>query len=234
MNKRLLTPFLMVALVMILTIIVTAIEVNVFHNVPSFYVSICLIAVGSSLTTLWRAWKDDCLEQQRNAGLSSYARSQPTSKGGFLHRPGDLKRQMPEQPPEDDHQGSVHHYGDGLSFYTFSRLVGVPKYVKNVTIADSPNLIDVAAIHGGRAGKMGVFLMPRPNRHGDIMMRMKLAGVNMTQMFVHGFVTSRGVFVDRVEGAAIAKAAGQLLPGHESITYLTSEDLWEDEGGKET
>jgi len=202
MNKRLRYPVLGLIAVTALTAIVTILEIKVFHNVPSPYVSICFIAIGISIATVMRAWKDDRAARELNLSKPSYARSHPTAKGGFLHRPGDLKRQMPEQPPEDDHQGSVHHYSDGLSFYTFNRLTGAERYSENAASPGSPNVIDVAAIHGGRAGKMGVFLMPRPNRHGDIMMRMKLAGVNMTQMFVHGFVTSRGVFVDRVEGAA--------------------------------
>ncbi len=227
MSKRLITPFLATSLVIILTIIVTAIEVGAFHNVPSFYVSICLIALGSSLTTLWRAWKDDCVEQQRNADGPSYARQGPTAKGGYLWRPGDLKRQAPEQSPEHEHRGSVHYYGDGLSFYATHRLAGAPQYANNAIFPDTPNAIDVAAVQAERSGKLGIFLMPRPNRHGDIMTKMKYHGVNMSQMTVHGFVTTRGVFVDRVKGAEIAKAAGQLLPGHENIDYLTSEDLWE-------
>lgn len=38
-----------------------------------------------------------------------------------------------------------------------------------------------------------------------------------------GFLTSTGRYVDRVEGARIAVAAGQCDP---SLTYLTSEDVY--------
>jgi len=44
--------------------------------------------------------------------------------------------------------------------------------------------------------------------------------------FTQGFLTNRNRFVDRVEGLALARANGQLLPGHEGDTELFSESLW--------
>lgn len=44
---------------------------------------------------------------------------------------------------------------------------------------------------------------------------------------VQGFLTSRGDFVDRVEGFGIAYAAGQLKNGYSRFGYLFSEDYRE-------
>lgn len=41
-----------------------------------------------------------------------------------------------------------------------------------------------------------------------------------------GFVTSRGRFVDRIEGKKIAAAAGQLLERASTSSKLFSEDVW--------
>ena len=41
-----------------------------------------------------------------------------------------------------------------------------------------------------------------------------------------GFLTSDGRFVDRVEGLAIALAAGQVITKHGNPNQLFSEDMW--------
>jgi len=44
--------------------------------------------------------------------------------------------------------------------------------------------------------------------------------------YVQGFLTSKGMFVDREEGAAMAIAAGQVEEGAQISKCLTSEDLY--------
>ena len=49
-----------------------------------------------------------------------------------------------------------------------------------------------------------------------------------------GFVTSDGRYVDRIEGLAIAKAAGQIAFKHGNPDRLYSEDLWNVDGSPYT
>jgi len=67
----------------------------------------------------------------------------------------------------------------------------------------------------------------RPKRHPDVILLMVQAGLPtpVTKDATQGFLTSEGRFVDRIEAAGIALAAGQIAQlrwGEE----LFSEDLW--------
>lgn len=65
--------------------------------------------------------------------------------------------------------------------------------------------------------------MPKPNRHHDVI-RM-IGGIYGKD--VQGFITSTGRFVDRVEGLALALAAGQVLDvDNIRAGRLFSEDVW--------
>lgn len=76
-----------------------------------------------------------------------------------------------------------------------------------------------------------VWTLPRPARHHVLIAAWGWAhyGAKPGRIDQHdqGFVTSKGRFVDRKEGAAIAVAAKQILPRWENPpTNLTSEHLW--------
>ena len=67
--------------------------------------------------------------------------------------------------------------------------------------------------------------MPAPFRHCDVIQRAVSLGLDCPiRSEEQGFLTSGGVFVDRVKAAEIAVVAGQVarLPQGR----LTSEDLW--------
>lgn len=68
--------------------------------------------------------------------------------------------------------------------------------------------------------------LPRPSRHGDIIKHI-VTDLDMedTHDFEQGFTTSSGRYVDRIEGAAIAIAAGQITE-LKWPPNLFSEDLW--------
>jgi len=83
--------------------------------------------------------------------------------------------------------------------------------------------------------------LPKPFRHEDIVWILASAKnhpskYNQTDFYeihpggseVQGFYTNQRPFVDRYEGAAIAKDSGQLLTGRLQFqsTTLFSEDLW--------
>lgn len=77
--------------------------------------------------------------------------------------------------------------------------------------------------------------VPRPGRHHDVI-RVLFSRWPEGAPFAgtQGFMTSRGRFVDRREGAKIAYNAGQLLPDElarrgrtpETHDKLFSEDMW--------
>lgn len=76
-----------------------------------------------------------------------------------------------------------------------------------------------------RVGAMTVS-MPRLKRHGDIMRELGRVGINyIAGPDDQGFLTSKGRFVGRFEGADIALAARQI----KTLRFppqLYSEDLW--------
>lgn len=68
-------------------------------------------------------------------------------------------------------------------------------------------------------------------RHPQCMYAMiSITGLRSTEPevgeYVQGFLTSENRFVDRVEGAKIALASGQITELNYSKTKLYSEDLW--------
>lgn len=70
-----------------------------------------------------------------------------------------------------------------------------------------------------------VYTLPKPMRHHNIIKYMRDKGLPRKSVRNQGFVTNDGKFVDRLEGAAIALASGQI----EELSYppnLFSEDLW--------
>jgi hypothetical protein len=70
-----------------------------------------------------------------------------------------------------------------------------------------------------------MWALPAPCRHFHLFALAALQGTE-SEPCTQGFVTSAGVFVDRVEALAIAKAAGQRVNKNGSPKELYSEDLW--------
>jgi len=68
-----------------------------------------------------------------------------------------------------------------------------------------------------------VWAVPRPGRHSDVNRIAIRSGVRLAEGSVQGFVLSSGRFVDRLEAAKIALAAGQI---EEPTDVLYSEHLW--------
>ena len=82
--------------------------------------------------------------------------------------------------------------------------------------------IDRAAIsHNG-----GVFDVPRPGRHHDVIALMRNLGIPAPIRGLQGFITSAGRFVDRMEAATIATVAGQIKEKTGPTHVLFSEDMW--------
>lgn len=78
-----------------------------------------------------------------------------------------------------------------------------------------------------------VCFVPRPGRHHNVIREMAAAGVPIPIVGVQGFITSDGLFVDRVTANRIAVIAEQTLPTPcNGIPFETvgrdlySEDLW--------
>lgn len=77
-------------------------------------------------------------------------------------------------------------------------------------------IVSAAVLHCG--------VIATGHHHGECMR--KLPKDRIKAYDVQGFLTSRGDFVDRVEGFGIALAAGQLDEGgYSRFGYLYSEDL---------
>jgi len=70
--------------------------------------------------------------------------------------------------------------------------------------------------------------VPRPGRHHTVIHMMVAEGFPTEALSLsnQGFVTSTGRFVDRYEGARIARAAGQIVREPTPPDMLTSEDVW--------
>lgn len=73
-----------------------------------------------------------------------------------------------------------------------------------------------------------VHTVERPGRHHDIIRELAEAGFKTPIGGVQGFVTSKGVFVDRKEALTIALDSKQVTIDkcHAPKTGLFSEDLW--------
>lgn len=72
------------------------------------------------------------------------------------------------------------------------------------------------------------FSLPPPARHHSVAIAMSNAGLPRAShdLSTQGFLTSRGRWVDREEGAKIARAAGQIKVKTGPEYMLFSEDLW--------
>lgn len=73
-----------------------------------------------------------------------------------------------------------------------------------------------------------IYSVPRPGRHHTVIKMMYDDGFPTEAMALknQGFVTSAGRFVDRYEGARVARAAGQIIREPTPPDMLTSEDVW--------
>lgn len=72
-----------------------------------------------------------------------------------------------------------------------------------------------------------VISMPKPARHGEVWKQFCLINPYLDGgIFVEGFLTSRGRFVDRPEGARVADNAHQRTRFTGPANKLFSEDLW--------
>lgn len=94
----------------------------------------------------------------------------------------------------------------------------------STTPAAAPERIVAAALrHAGV-----VFSIAPPARHHTVIRLMMGLGLDMEAAHVdnQGFLTSHGRFVDREEGARIARAANQLIREPTPWYMLTSEDVW--------
>ena len=73
--------------------------------------------------------------------------------------------------------------------------------------------------------KGGIFSAAKPFRHDEVV-RIALMTDSRPLTGTMGFLTSTGRFVDRQEGAKVAKKAKQYLPGIKPGKTLISEDIW--------
>jgi hypothetical protein len=89
-----------------------------------------------------------------------------------------------------------------------------------------PELIVAAAVRT----PFGNLTRERPARHGDLWALLPQGLTSDHEDVTHGFMTSRGRFVDRQEAARIVVEAGQGSPNvHEGyVPALFSEDMWLD------
>lgn len=73
-----------------------------------------------------------------------------------------------------------------------------------------------------------IYSVARPGRHHTVIAMMVADGFPTEAMSLknQGFVTSTGRFVDRYEGARVARAAGQIVREPTPPDMLTSEDVW--------
>lgn len=67
---------------------------------------------------------------------------------------------------------------------------------------------------------------PIPGRHHNLIARLSACGYGPEALADQGFRTNKREFVDRVEGLAIAKAAGQIKKKVGNPDELYSEDIW--------
>jgi hypothetical protein len=75
---------------------------------------------------------------------------------------------------------------------------------------------------------IGVLALPAPARHHHVMWsRLFVDGKATPGHAIQGFLTTKGRFVDRKEGLAIATARNQIVQKHGNATELYSEDMWD-------
>lgn len=98
-------------------------------------------------------------------------------------------------------------------------------------MAEARRYIVAAAIKEGG----GVCSVSRPGRHGDVIRQMATVGIPIPIVGQQGFLTSDGLFVDRITARKIAAEAGQIIKscvGTDGVPFtrehveLFSEDVW--------
>jgi hypothetical protein len=81
-----------------------------------------------------------------------------------------------------------------------------------------------------KAPVTGLYMLPAPNRHYDVIMLMvKMGRGHESSRAEHGFVTSHGRYLNRVDALAVALASGQVsedLRPVPNLPELFSEDVW--------
>lgn len=70
-----------------------------------------------------------------------------------------------------------------------------------------------------------VMSLPSPARHHTILQSLDAMGIDPSQIYNQGFLTSTGRYVNRVEAYGVAWKAGQLARDKKG-PQLFSEDLW--------
>ena len=90
-------------------------------------------------------------------------------------------------------------------------------------MASEPERIAGASI---RTSSGTIATLAPPARHHHLIFMLAAEGHPPIGPRSQGFVTTKGRFVDRVEGLAIAEAAGQVVRKHPSFDKLYSEDMW--------
>lgn len=68
--------------------------------------------------------------------------------------------------------------------------------------------------------------VPKPGRHHHVIREMARAGIEIPITGEQGFLTDRGLFVDRVRALAIAQTAKQIIRKNGNPNELFSEDVW--------
>lgn len=71
-----------------------------------------------------------------------------------------------------------------------------------------------------------ITFMERPSRHHNIIHSLAEQGHKTPITGTQGFITDKGVFVDRTEGLKIAKENNQIITKHGNPDQLYSEDMW--------
>lgn len=74
---------------------------------------------------------------------------------------------------------------------------------------------------------IGVLALPVPARHHHVMWTYLMIYGKHDNSCEQGFLTTKGRFVDRVEGLRIAKEADQIETKHGNPDMLFSEDMWD-------
>lgn len=90
-----------------------------------------------------------------------------------------------------------------------------------------PELVVAAAV----STPYGIITRERPARHGDLWGLLPRGLSSSDADCIHGFMTSHGRFVDRLEAGNLVLETGQGSPRGKPImydNYLFSEDLWLD------
>lgn len=91
-------------------------------------------------------------------------------------------------------------------------------------ITASAELVVAAAVRTPH----GIITRERPARHGDLWGLLPRGMDPSDPDCVHGFLTSHGRFVDRLQAGALVLATGQASPRASCNNHLFSEDLWLD------